>query len=342
MKTDPRMNPTITKFFEPFGLADAPEPAPVNQQSGMGDIQAWSVEAEAGFKGLFEALAPGFPPLTGEVEKTTEVIKGVDGNDINLYIHKPKGATGPLPCVYHTHGGGMAMLHGSDFNYVYWRDRLACEGLVVVGVEFRNCAGADGHNEFPAGLNDCAAGLYWTHANKESLGIDRIVISGESGGGNLAIATTMKAKVDGKLDQVAGTYACCPYVAGDLHYFSPPPELPSLVENDGIFLATAMLGALAVPYASGVDKKNPLAWPLYSEAGDLAGLPPAVISVNECDPLRDEGVLFGQKLVAAGVDVTTVNVMGSNHGADTIVHGPLMDNTLRNIAAFAKSLPACH
>jgi hypothetical protein len=63
-----------------------------------------------------------------------------------------------------------------------------------------------------------------------------------------------------------------------VHYFSPPPELPSLVENEGIFLATAMLGALAVPYASGGDKKNPLAWPLYSEADDLARLPPAVIS----------------------------------------------------------------
>jgi hypothetical protein len=67
------------------------------------------------------------------------VIEGVDGNGINLYNHKPKGATSPLPCVYHTHGGGMSILHGSDFKHVYWRNRLACEGLVVVGAEFRNC-----------------------------------------------------------------------------------------------------------------------------------------------------------------------------------------------------------
>eukprot|EP01051_Picozoa_sp_SAG22_P007104 SAG22_NODE_489_length_9845_cov_5.954550_4_plen_71_part_00 len=62
-----------------------------------------------------------------------------------------------------------------------------------------------------------------------------------------------------------------------------------------------------------------------------------VISVNECDPLRDEGVLLGQKMVAAGVEATTVNLMGTSHGADTIVVGPIMDNTLRNIAAFARS-----
>ena len=41
----------------------------------------------------------------------TEVIKGVDGNDINLYIHKPTDIEGPIPAVIHTHGGGMVILH---------------------------------------------------------------------------------------------------------------------------------------------------------------------------------------------------------------------------------------
>ena len=191
-------------------------------------------------------MCAGNPPPAVEVENSTEVIQGVDGNDITLYISRPKGAEGPLPCVYHTHGGGMAILHAVDECYVYWRDRLAAEGLVCVGVEFRNCAGADGHNQFPAGLNDCASGLYWTQDNAEALGIGNIVISGESGGGNLAVATTMKAKNDGKLDRVGGTYALCPYVAGDLHYDSPPAELPSLVENDGIFLDVGMMATLGM------------------------------------------------------------------------------------------------
>lgn len=56
----------------------------------------------------------------------------------------------------------------------------------------------------------------------------------------------MKAKNDGNIDQVSGTYALCPYVAGDLHYTNPPPELPSLVESDGIFLETAMMGTLGM------------------------------------------------------------------------------------------------
>eukprot|EP01051_Picozoa_sp_SAG22_P007102 SAG22_NODE_489_length_9845_cov_5.954550_2_plen_163_part_00 len=125
MKSDPRMDPRVTAVFEPFGLADAPEPAPVSPQSPVGEIQAWSVEAEAGFKGLFGAMSADYPDLPAEVENSTEVITGADGNDIKLYISKPKGAEGPLPCVYHTHGGGMALLHASDPNYNYFRDRLA-------------------------------------------------------------------------------------------------------------------------------------------------------------------------------------------------------------------------
>ena len=86
------------------------------------------------------------------------------------------------------------------------------------------------------------------------------------------------------------------------------------------------------------DNTNPLAWPLYSVASDLEGLPTTVISVNECDPLRDEGVVLGQKMVDAGVNCTTVSVMRTCHGGDCLVAGPVMDNTLRNIAALARSV----
>ena len=53
-----------------------------------------------------------------------------------------------------------------------------------MGVEFRYAAGALGPHPFPAGLNDCYAGLEWTFANKAALSISTIVVTGESGGGN--------------------------------------------------------------------------------------------------------------------------------------------------------------
>ncbi len=55
-----------------------------------------------------------------------------------------------------------------------------------------------------AGLNDCGSGLRWMADNKEDLGVSHIVVSGESGGGNLTLATVLKAKADGNLGLVAG------------------------------------------------------------------------------------------------------------------------------------------
>jgi acetyl esterase len=218
--------------------------------------------------GAFEAIFANFKPPKIEIERSEETIKGAGGQDMTLFIHKPKGASGALPCIYHTHGGGMALGHAKDATYMYQRDAMAAEGLIVVGVEFRNCGGADGLNPFPAGLDDCSAGLVWTAANKGKLGISKIIVAGESGGGNLSIATTMANK--GLVD---GTYSMCPYIAGDRHYENPPAELKSLVENDGIFIGLDMFVPLGLIYVSTASHSFPVsgAWP--SSAETMTGLP---------------------------------------------------------------------
>ena len=119
-----------------------------------------------------------------------------------------------MPGILHIHGGGMVFLEAAAGNYQRWRDELAATGLVVVGVEFRNASGKHGPHPFPAGLNDCSSALQWMHDHRGDLGIDKIVVSGESGGGNLTLATTLKAKRDGKLEQIDGVYAQCPYISG--------------------------------------------------------------------------------------------------------------------------------
>jgi acetyl esterase/lipase len=50
----------------------------------------------------------------------------------------------------------------------------------------------------------------------------------------------------------------------------------------------------------GESVKNPLAWPYWASQDDLKGLPPHVISVNELDPLHDEGIFYNRKLLHAG------------------------------------------
>ena len=127
-----------------------------------------------------------------------------------------------------------------------------------------------------------------------------MIVSGESGGGNLALAVGLKAKQDGKLAQIDGIYALCPFISNA--WGQPPRELPSLYENEGynnIFCSGMAVNASLYDPEHQNDN-NPL-WPYRAQREDLQGLPPHVISVNELDPLRDEGLKYYRMLRAAGV-----------------------------------------
>jgi acetyl esterase len=86
---------------------------------------------------------------------------------------------------------------------------IAAQGVAVAMVDFRNAVLASSAPEvapYPAGLNDCVAGLKWVHANAAQLGIDTgsVIVAGESGGGNLTLATGLKLLRSGDIDLVRG------------------------------------------------------------------------------------------------------------------------------------------
>jgi acetyl esterase/lipase len=339
LRDDPRADPRMLSAMAPYGLDVPPPPAGVDQDSLIEALLAFTLAAESDFESVFDALFAPLPPVAG-VTSRTEVIKGVDGNSIDLHIHRPTSVRGRLPCIVHTHGGGMVILKASGRNYVRWRDELAAAGTVVVGVAFRNGGGLLGAHPFPAGLNDCASAVRWVYGQREELGISAVVVSGESGGGNLALATALKASQEGWVDRIAGIYAQCPYISNA--YGDPPPALPSLFENDDYFLNVSMMGAMAKVYdPDGANATNPLAWPYHATKSDLKGLPAHVISVNQLDPLRDEGLVYFAKLLNAGVIAGSRTVNGTCHAGDCLFREAMPDvylATIRDIAGFAKSL----
>ena len=277
----------------------------------------------------------------GLVTHTKQFISSPDGNNIKIQYIRPD-TDEKLPCVYYIHGGGMMISSCFDELYAAWGRCMARQGVAVAMVDFRNAMWASSAPEiapFPAGLNDCVSGLKWIHANAEELNIDneQIIIAGESGGGNLTIATGLKLKQDGDIGLIKGLYALCPYIAG--HW--PLPENPSSEENEGILLSLHTeqefsQGALIY----GIDaykNKDPLAWPSFATADDVKGLPKTYIIVNECDPLRDEGVNFYRLLREADVDAQCRQVMGSVHGTEIFLGCiEISDETAMSIANFCR------
>ena len=261
-----------------------------------------------------------------------------DGNTINIQFVRPDNEE-ILPCAYYIHGGGMAFLSCYDANYLAWAKMIASEGVVVAMVDFRNAVSPSSVPEvapFPAGLNDCVSGLKYVVDNAAKHGVDssRIIVTGESGGGNLTLATGLKLKQDGDIGLIQGLYAFCPYIAG--HW--PQDDLPSSTENNGIMLNLHSNGG-AMGYGwDAFEARDPLAWPGFATESDVSGLPPVVISVNECDPLRDEGIRFYRTLLAAGVPARCTNVLGTTHGTEFF---PTMCPDIswsgaRDVAAFCK------
>lgn len=333
-----RADPRMVKSLAQFGMDQPSAPVPFDVATASAEtLYAAAKAADEGFEGLFAALYQNLKPVP-DVKTETTTIPGTSGNQIKLYISRPANQSGPLPAVVHYHGGGMVLLKTDGACYVRWREELAASGLVVIGVDFRNTVWPTGPHYFPDGTDDCFAGLRWTDEHRKDLKISNLIVSGESGGGNLTLSTTLRAHASENTRKIiSGAYAMCPYISGA--YGDPPANLASLKDNNGFFLEGTSMHALARTYdPSGKNAKNPLAWPLYAKNSDLAGLPPHRISVNELDPLRDEGLEYYRMLNAAGVTASGRIVLGTCHAGDMIFRGAMPDvyeTTIYDIKTFA-------
>jgi acetyl esterase/lipase len=333
---DSRLDPRIKALLAGLVLEETGDVA--NREQLLAEANSEKARQEADMLRAFMDMCDTeeAAPSAGLRVHSEKVVSQPDGNTINLQVIRPDNDE-TLPCVYYIHGGGMASLSCYDGMYRGWGKIIAANGVAVVMVDFRNSVAPSSVPEvapFPAGLNDCVSGLKWTATNAAHLGIDlgRIIVAGESGGGNLTLATGLKLKQDDDLGLIKGLYALCPYIAGEW----PTSECPSSMENNGILLHLHNnRGAIGYGIEAFNDR-NPLAWPSFASLEDVQGLPPTVISVNECDPLRDEGINFYRLLLQAGVAARARQVMGTMHGTEifTIACPEISRDTARDVAAF--------
>jgi acetyl esterase/lipase len=207
---DPRIDPRLLSALAAFEGDALAAPPPVGRADGAERVVAYVGQIHAGVEAFFAAIPndlPGDDRDDRRVVHTTETIPGVDGNAITLHVYRPAGAAGPLPCTIYLHAGGMTILEADNKVHRRWSEDLAATWMVVIAVDFRSAHSAAGTIPFPAGLNDCGSALRWVYARRKQLGTTRLVLQGESGGANLALATTLLAKRDRYLDNIDGVYA---------------------------------------------------------------------------------------------------------------------------------------
>jgi len=258
---DPRVDPRIKAVFASFEL---PTPRSVASREEMLAEEATesATARAAGMKAFLDAMdTEVIAPSTGLSVRTERFIASPDGNSVNIQFIRPANDK-ILPCVYYIHGGGMATMSCYYGNYRAWGRMIAAQGVVVAMVDFRNAVRASTAPEvapYPAGLNDCVSGLKWVHANAEKLGIDtnRVIVAGESGGGNLTLATGLKLLKEGDIGLIQGLYALCPYIAGEW----PLPQNPSSTENEGILISVHHNRGVMGYGIEAFRARDPLAWP---------------------------------------------------------------------------------
>jgi acetyl esterase/lipase len=277
---------------------------------------------------------PILPPNEGVAAEDRKV-PGPDGApELTLRIYRAKAAptsSTRLPAVYWIHGGGMVMggLDGDNVRLSEFVEQLGC---VAVSVDYRLAP----ENPHPAPVEDCYAGLLWTAAHADELGIDpaRIVIGGASAGAGLAAATTLLVRDKGG---PAPIFQLLIYPMLDDRNITPSSHE---ISDVGIWDRATNIGgwrALLGEQAGAADV-SPYAAP--ARATDLTKLPPAYIDVGTADLFRDEDIDYALRLMQAGVPTELHIYPGAFHGFEGFAPGASLTLAARSLrfAALKRAL----
>jgi acetyl esterase len=226
------------------------------------------------------------------------------GGPINIRIYWPPTDHVTPPVVLFFHGGGF-IAGDLDTHDGTCRQHAVGASAVLVSVEYRLAP----EHPYPAAVDDAWAATQWVaeHGGEIDADASRLAVAGDSAGGTISAVIAQRARDNGG-----------PPILFQLLWYPSAvwdPSLPSFTENaDAPILDTAAIAAFSRWYAGEIDLSDPPPGMAPGRAENLAGLPAAYIAVAGHDPLRDDGIRYGELLAAAGVPVEVDN-------AETLVHG---------------------
>lgn len=226
------------------------------------------------------------------------------GRNIRLRTYRSKDKSN-LPVLVYFHGG--AFIYGTPEQYDFIFFRLASDvDLMIVSVDYRLAP----EHPFPAAMEDGYDSLKWLAQYASNLGGDpnRILIGGSSAGATIAASITHLAR-DKKEIRIRHQLLLYPAMS---HLLNTPSmqslaDAPMQTKN-----AAKWMWKHYLPHH--MDQRPAYAVPLLEE--NFNQLPEATLVVCACDPLKDEGKMYAEKLQRAGVSTELIEIQGAVHAFD--------------------------
>jgi monoterpene epsilon-lactone hydrolase len=221
-------------------------------------------------------------PLPDGCEVTPIQLGGVAAERI-----VPRGAD-RTRTIFYLHGGGYCI--GGCTSHRNWVAAMAdAAGATAFTVDYRLAP----EHPFPAAVDDALAA--WKAVLAEGREASRTIISGDSAGGGLTVATAVAAR-DAGLPLPAGLHLTSPWA----NLTNTGPAYQAKAETDFIITQQG-IDEFSVTYLAGGDAETPLASPVFA---DLSRLPPMLIQVGSEEVLLSDSVRLVALAGIAQVDVT--------------------------------------
>lgn len=223
-----------------------------------------------------------------------------DGAKINIRIYTPVNDK-LLPIIVYYHGGGWVFgdLESADAGCVLLAEKAQS---IVVSIDYRLAP----EFPFPTAVHDAYDALLWVHEHAAELNGDasRLIVAGDSAGGNLATVMTLMAKQE---NGPAITAQALIYPVTNINF-----TVDSYEKYGSHFgLDTQAMKWFSEHYLKSKNFSNPLVSPLQAE--EFKDLPKTILLAAEADVLFDEGVSYAEKLADAGVEVQHIVMPGLIH-----------------------------
>lgn len=242
----------------------------------------------------------GGPAMAESFERRFDAGAG----ELRIRVYRPEGVAVPAPALVYLHGGGFT-LFSIDTHDRLMREYAAAGGFTVIGVDYP----LSPEHVYPVALDRIEALMLWLKDHGATLGVDpgRLAIGGDSAGGNLSFATALRLRARGEGGLIRA-------ILSNYGYFTPEvsDDAESRFGGPGSIMDRAEAQSYYANYLEDWDAgaRDPFACPILAE---LAGLPPVMLVIPECDLLTEQSIAMEARLEAAGVETEALIYAGATH-----------------------------